>query len=220
MAEDQNPTSGAEETTEATEQTTTGGSQDTVENPEGGDNTQQPQVSDDEPAIPVRKSAKDYINERRSNRLGKVEKTPATAPATDDNDDDEEELTPTGRKAIDEAVDEKVSPLIKAQREQADEIELRDVLTTHPEFKPYEKLIRKNMAVHTTLPILQLAYAVAGDRLLQLGGKKKAEADQEAKTQNLGASTQKQEPAKDPDYSKMSREDFNKVRNRALGRDM
>lgn len=212
MAEELNPTTGGEGEPKPTEANATGGSQETIEKKEGGDNTPLPPKDGDEPAIPVRQSAQDFIHKRRSDRLAKIEKDKK------DTGDEDGEIDPEDRQTIEEVVAEQVSPLVKAQRETADENELRQVLTDHPEFKPFEKAIRKNMTVHTTMPILQLAYAVAGEKLVQIGGKKKADADKDAKDQNLGASTARTEPTgKEPDYSKMSREEFQKHLRKAKG---
>lgn len=211
MAEETIPTTGAEETPTAT---TTGDKATTVENKEGGDNTQKTQDGGAE--IPVRRSARDYINERRSARLAKQEAT--KTPTLLDDDEDEDELEPTARKSIAREVSEQVSPLVKAQQDAADEAELRQVLTDHPDFKPFETAIRKNMVVHTSMPVLQLAYAVAGDKLMALGAAQKAKADKDARENNLGASTSRRTPSDgEPDYANMSKEEFEKELAKAKG---
>jgi hypothetical protein len=212
MADEEQKPSNTVGTAEAkpAEEKPTGEVDTTVDKPEDGDNVLKP-PADNEPEIPVRTSAKSFIDARRSKRLGKIEK-PAGEGAVDGD-----EVDPDDRQVIEQVVDEKLDPLVKAQREQADENELRQVITDHPEFKPYEKLIRKNMVIHTTMPILQLAYAVVGEKLVALGTKKKTEADEEAKEQNLGASTTRKEPDKLPDFLKMSRADFQKYLRQAKG---
>ena len=158
--------------------------------------------SEKEPEIeepPVRKSAKDYIIERKQKKIEKLEK----------KDEFNEELTPEGREAINKGVNEATSPILKTLKTQSDEQELTEVMKNHSGAKKMEKQIRKYMEhpayKSASVEFIYLALAAKRDRLQV----KKTEADDDAKKNKTGGhSRRKLDGGKLPDFKDMSDKEF------------
>lgn len=149
----------------------------------------------------VRKSAKDYIIERKDKKIEKLEKK--------EEEDLEEDLTPEGRKAIEKGVNKATSPILKTLKTQSDEQELTDVMKNHTGAKKMEKQIRKYMDhpayKSASVEFIYLALAAKRDRLQV----KKDEVNTDAKKNKTGGhSRRKLDEGKLPDFKNMSDKEF------------
>jgi len=166
-------------------------------------------VPPEEPA--VRKSAKDYIIERKERKIEKLE-----SQKDEEGDDlgldeelEEEEITPAGKKTIEKTVSKMVEPFINQARQQSDEAELAGVLAKYPNLKSLESEIRTWMK--------HPAYKDASIEVIALGlaakkGKgsdaeaERQKADEEAAAGNISGSQRRPTTPETPipDVTKMS----------------
>lgn len=175
---------------------------------EGKEKKEEKKEEEKEPEIEepeVRKSAKDYIIERKTKKIEKLEKK------EENLGENLEELTPEGREAIDKGVNEATSPILKTLKTQSDEQEIADVKKRHPGAnKPaMEKQMRKYMEhpayKSASVEFIYLALAAKRDRLQV----KKDEANEDAKKNKTGGhSRRKLDEGKLPDFKGMSDKEF------------
>jgi len=174
-----------------------GGSGGEPENPE-------PQPETDEP--PVRKSAQEYIQERR----GKREKKEEEQKFGDEDDDDyseykNNEFSPEGNDDIQTEVQRGMKPVLDKIRTQTDDQELNKVFSDYPGAKEMESTIRKYMEhpVYQAVSVefIYLGLAAKKEELKE----KKAQADEEAAGSSMGGHSRRPMESGDfPDVSKMS----------------
>lgn len=137
----------------------------------------EPQAEIEEEPV-VRRSVREHILARKLKKAVKETHEELSA--------EEEELTPAGRKAI----QQEVAPLIDLVRKQADDVELNAVFSKYPEARAMEKQIRKHMEVYENTPAEFIYQALAAK-----SGKfssEKAKADADAKAGRTGGSTKRQ----------------------------
>lgn len=139
---------------------------------------------DDEPQV-RRKSAKDYIIERKQRQLEKAKSAKGEAEkgeGGDDREGDDDEVAPEDEQIISKVVDKKLAPLREAQQKAEDDADIAAFIAKNPDFKAYEAKARKYMAhpSRAHLPVKTIFYEVAGDDLMRLGAKRGKAADDEA----------------------------------------
>jgi len=162
------------------------------------------EVKEDEEEPKIRKSAKDYIIERKNKKIDKLEKN-----IGDDDYLGDENLTPEGKKAIEKGIEKANAPLKKIAVDIRDEQELTDVFAKYPEAREKEKMIRKYMKAYQNTPVEFIYLAMAGKKMIL--DRKRQEADDKAKKNKAGGHTRrKMEEGELPDFKNMSDKDFDK----------
>lgn len=161
-----------------------------------------------EPVVRKRKTVKDHIIERQQKRIAKMEGKNGDDPEEEEDEDISEE----DEKMVSKIVERQISPLLEKQIEAEDEQELQQFIADNPEFKEFEAQARVNMKhpSRRELPIESIFYEVAGPKLLQIGARKRKEADEEALKSGTGGGTPRGGDDAPKDYSNMSNADFNK----------
>jgi|GEM_PF-4562759 hypothetical protein len=141
----------------------------------------------DEPPVRPRKTAKDFIIDRKERKIAKLQKQKGDG-AGDNPADDEDDDLQEDRKLILETVEPILNPIIEKSLKQEDDTEVQDFLAKNPDFKPYEAKVRKFMQhpSRRQLPIHAIFYEVAGPDLMKIGAKRAAEADAKAKGGQTG----------------------------------
>lgn len=172
-----------------------------------------PDLKPEEPA--TRRSAKDFIIDRQARKIEKLESQKDKDDlGFDDELDDDEEITPAGKKTIEKTVGEAIAPIVNQARRQSDEAELSEVLAKYPHLKELEPKIRKWME--------HPAYRDASIEIIALGvaakegkgadaDRKRQEADKEAAAGALGGNQRRPQSESDgkiPDVRNMSKKDF------------
>lgn len=186
------------------------------EDKDKGKDNQADKGEDDDAEPTVRKSAKDFIIDRKNKQIQKQKEKKSVADESADDDsadgnDDEETLTAAGQKAVAKAIEEGNRPIIKAMRSQADEQELQDTFTKFPNLKPLEKTIRKYMEhpayKDVAIDIIALGLAAKRGNLADTASDKKKADDEAAAAKSGGHSRRPKDNGsngKIPDVSKMS----------------
>lgn len=186
--------------------------------PEGDNKPAEAQKTDapgdnDEPPVRPRKTAKDFIIERKERKIAKLQqqlqKKGDGADDADDDDNDGDDNSQNDKKFILETVEPILNPLIEKSLQQEDETEIQEFISKNPDFKPYEARARKFMQhpSRRQLPVKSIFYEVAGDDLLKIGAKRAAEADDKAKNGQSGGGSGRGGDAK-PNAWAMSDKDF------------
>ena len=162
---------------------------------EGEDDDKKPDApdfdDDAEPVIPIRKSAAQHIIARKNEKIKKLEsqvdkKGEDGADTTTDDEDDN--LSEEASGAIDKRVQKIIAPLVETLVSKADEEEMKDLFSSEPEAKKYEKHIKAYLGheqykgVSPTVIYHHLAFNASR----ALGAKQKATADLEAKQSKGG----------------------------------
>lgn len=156
---------------------------------------------------PTRKSAKDFIIERKNKKIEKLQKKGEED--DEGGEGEEEEVTPEGKKAIKKEIEGALKPILNTVRTQSDTQELKDVFAKYPNAKKMEKQIRKYMDHE--------AYKDASVEFIYLGlaakkmelQKKKDKADEDARADTTGGHRKiKKELGPIPDVRDMSDKDF------------
>jgi len=175
-----------------------GGEGDQADKGDGGEgDDKKPKDDGSEPETRKRKTAKDYIIERKNRQIEKAKAgTDGKKPkeddgAGDDGDDegdDDEEINPEDAKLISKVVDAKLAPVLKQQQEAEDEAEVKQFIAANPEFAPYEAKAKRFMQhpSRAHLPIKSIFYEVAGDDLLKIGAARAKAAEKEARKGQAG----------------------------------
>lgn len=148
------------------------------------------------PEIPVRKSVAEHIIARKNKQIEKL-KSKAELPPVDpedeyvppaDDDDDDSGLSDDARSAVDKVIDKKIAPLLKKVIGDVDENELKDLFSSEPEAKKYEKHIRAYMGheAYKGVSPSVIFHHLAFSNAQAIGAKRKNAADLEA-NQSKGA---------------------------------
>lgn len=141
---------------------------------------------------PLRRSAKDYILDRKTKKIEQLKKEKEKEKKKDDDNDDgdedldeEERVTSKGKKAIVEEVEKIVGPIRekigKDSADTKDETELQKVLNnpTYKSAKGMEDRIRKHMKAYPNAPVEFIYLGLAAkEMMLQT---KRTKADEDAK---------------------------------------
>ncbi len=136
---------------------------------------------------PVRKSAAYFVGLRQGKKQGREE-------AKEKGDDEEVELTPNARAAI----RKELEPIVRGMKESADDIEVREYLSSHPEHQKYEKAIRRRMEAWKEVPVDEIAKTVAFGEESTKRQQKKEEVESKAKGSKMGGSSSRAEEPKLP----------------------
>jgi len=129
----------------------------------------------------MRKSAKDYIIERKEKKIEKLEKK-----EEGDGNDDIEEVTPEGKSAIKKEIDKALEPVLNKVRTTSDDQELKDVFAKYPDSKKSEKQIRKYMDNEAYKNVsIEFIYLGLAAKKMDLQ-KKRDKADEDAKADVTG----------------------------------
>jgi hypothetical protein len=164
----------------------------------------------DDPVIPVRSNAAHIIarKNRQIEKLRSKHDEPEILP-DDDDDDDSRPLTRSDLK-----------PLIDTISNSTNEKELKELFTTDPDSKKYEKRIKAFMD-HPSwqgVPVSAIYHHLAFEAAAKIGAKKRAAADLEAsQSRGAGNPTRPPEPSADglptpEEIASMSEEEILKMR--------
>lgn len=166
---------------------------------------------DDEDEEPkVRKSAKDFIIERKNKKINKLKK---------EKKEKESEFSDEGSQEIDDKIQEGLKPFLNRIRGNADDQELKDVFTKYPNAKKMEKTLRKYMdhPAYKDVPISFIYLGLAKqsmDKAERLEEKKK-KADEEALGDTTGGNTKRlKKLSKIPDVTGMSDKEVEALSNK------
>jgi hypothetical protein len=148
---------------------------------------EEPEEPDEEP--PVRKSAKDYIIERKNKKIEKLQ-------AEEEPDD------------IRSIIRNELDPIKESFAKTKDEEELQSALQKYPESKKLEKTVRKYMEndAYSKIPV---EFIVRG--LLAGRETKKKEADAKASATRQGGHTKRPKEVKEKSAWDMTEEEFQKL---------
>lgn len=148
--------------------------------------------ADEEP--PTRKPRKpaDFVALRRGKQAAKSKdgkgKEGDKGGDADDGDEDEDGLNPKDAAAIDKRVAKALAPVLAKEEQSEVETQIAAFTSQNPDFKPFAAKVQK-WALHDAwknVPIKQIFYAAAGDKLMQLGAKRGKAADDKAKKGRTG----------------------------------
>lgn len=144
---------------------------------EDSEEVQEDTTVEEEP--PVRKSAKDYIIERKNRQIEKLKKQ---SEGYDDLSDDNLDVN----NVIESKLSERLDPLVKTLASSEDEKELQAALSKYPQARKHEATIRKYMG-HEAYSQVPVEFIVKG----LLGGQETArrEAEEEAKASRANGRT-------------------------------
>lgn len=158
----------------------------------------------DDVVVPIRKSTAQHIISRQKNTIEKLRSKDdegddePPAPHLDDDEEDDAPQLPKGKSAVAREVAAQMKPIINTFISSTDEAELKDLFSSEPESKRYEKRIRAYMehpqwkAIPPSAIYHHLAFeAAAGVKQKE---KKKEAADKEADLAR-GAGSQRREIA-------------------------
>lgn len=150
--------------------------------------------ADEEP--PTRKPRKpaDFVALRRGKQAAKSKdgkgKGNEKGGDADEGDEDEDGLAPDDAAAIDRHLERKLKPILEREEQSEVETQIAAFTSQNPDFKPFAAKVQK-WALHEAwknVPIKQIFYAAAGDKLMQLGAKRGKAADVKAKKGRTGGS--------------------------------
>jgi hypothetical protein len=181
---------------------------------------------DAEPTVRGRKTAKDYIIERKQKQIDALsakEKDDANSDGADDDAgaDDDDGITDEDKNLIDSRVNKAIEPLLDQNQKQEDDTEVKDFLgkPENKHFKPYEVKVRRFMdhPSRKNVPVSAIFYEVAGPDLLKMGAKMASEADQEADNAAAGGGSPRSNGGEaGPDWNKMGPDDFEKEKSQIM----
>jgi len=156
----------------------------------------------------VRKSPKDYILERRSQRLAKLEEERLNN--NFDDDEDENDLQTIVAKEL----DKRLKPLSETLGNQSFQQELQEVLTTYPGLKGNEEAIKKYAQAYPDTPLEFIAQGILFKKMSKENGRE--EAQLKAKSEQKGGNVKRPKIVKEKNAWEMSEAEFlettNKVR--------
>lgn len=128
------------------------------------------------------------------------------------DEDTDEDLSPEDAAAIDKRIAKHLEPFKKQAAEQEVEAEIATFLQSNPDFKPFAAKA-KRWAMHPSranVPVKSIFYEIAGDKLIAIGAKRRAEADAKArKTKGAGGSNAGNDGGS-KSYKDMPLDDFGK----------
>lgn len=143
----------------------------------------------EEDVVPVRKSvinAQRRIIESQRKKLDK---------ASEKASDDDVELTPKAR----EAIRKELNPIVEGLKSQADDIEVREYLASHPEDRKIEKSIRRRMEAWGNVPVSEIAKTLKFEDAAEERKERRREASEKAAGSRLAGSSNRAEEVKLPD---------------------
>ncbi len=182
------------------------------------------------PEIPIRKNViSQHIIARKNEKIQKLESklkegdAGYVAPAaTEDETEDDSELSPAASKAIDAKLGKVIAPLLGKLASDADEAEMKALIKSEPEAAKYVNHIKAYMSHEAwkNVPPTAIYHHLAWNAAQSLGAKKKLAADLEAKQNKGGGRTivDKGVAGDLPsaqDIADMSDADFEKMENEA-----
>lgn len=145
----------------------------------------------DNPEIPVRNSVASHIIARKNKQLEKLRSQQEKDDEDGSKADDEDDLDPVMKKAVDRAVDKRMAPVEETLIGKADEEELQALFAQEPEAKGFEKRIRAYMKHpgYQSVPASTIYHDLAFAKAAAVGAKRKAVADKVADhTKSAGTS--------------------------------
>lgn len=202
------------------------------EDGDGKDKSKEKKQDDDDGEPPVRKTKKDFIIERlQRKRDNKSEKPQAKEkPAADDGDTDDEEgddePETKGKESLDEkiskAVTEALNPILDEQEESEINRDVDNFLNDTANADVVEAIGNpeklRRWAKHPSrrqIPVNEIAYALAGRKLMKIGAKKERVAGKEAAaTRGAGHSKGGSPDGKEP--SKLPTQEFRQFKDKVL----
>lgn len=164
---------------------------------------------EDDPPVRSRKSAKDFIIQRKDRQLQQqraaaVNPQPAPQPGENGGDELDEKVNTALAKAL--------TPLAEQQAAAQDKAEIDAFVAANPDFKPYADRVMK-LAAHESrrsVPVEDLFYSAAGKDLLALGAERHKAAAREAAAGTSPAAGADPTPAKS--VKEMTPEEFNAMK--------
>lgn len=203
-----------EKTTEETESKESEEVEKSEETEEEVEKTIPQKEEDDEPKkrFPVKEQTAE--EKRLAYKLRQAEKLLREKASDEDVDLEDEEEKPVTRKELNELLERK-------DRESASEKMLQEFLTDNPDFKKYEKKIRKhvNDPDYANVPIGFIASGIVGENLDAEANERaeaKRKADTEAAKTKSGGSVRRGIPGKKKSVWDMSKEEFEEHQNSVL----
>ena len=164
------------------------------------------EAEEDKKDPPIRKSVKDFIIDRKNEKIKKL-KEKKTEEDDEEDDEEEEEVSPSGKKAIKEQIDGALKPVLDGIRSQSDNQELKAVLTKYPDAEKMEGKIRKYMEAYPTAPV-EFIYLGLAAKQMKLH-EKRTKADDKANADKSGGHTKRNKDLGSiPDVRNMSDDDF------------
>jgi len=170
---------------------------------------------DKEPAVRARKTAKDFIIERQARKIEKLKKEEGSGKSDEENEGEDEsdgDVDPEDEKVIAKVASKILAPIFEERIQAEDKAEVQEFISAHPEFKPYEARVMRDMKhpSRRAVPIEDLFYAAAGPDLIKIGAKKAKEAEDEAARSGTGGGSARSDEGQTPDWANMGKEDFEK----------
>lgn len=173
---------------------------DTADEPADDDS-----ADDYEPEVANRKTAKDFIIERKNRKIKELEKKAQegdseSADADDATDDVEEDASNL----------EAMKPIVDKFLESEDKQEIKDFVAENPEFEEFAPRVEKMMKHESrrNIPINELFFAAAGKDLMKIGAQRAKEADKKARDTQAGGSGPSREGMKPKDWHSASKEEL------------
>lgn len=148
-----------------------------------------------EPVVRQRKTAKDYIIERKTKKVEKLQKGDKQQGAKDEDEGgdedaagDDDEIAPEDEALVSKVVDKKLEPLLKERREAEDKADVEAFVAANPDFAKYKAKVLRYIQhpSRANLPVESVFYEVAGPDLMKIGAKRAQAADDEAKKGRTG----------------------------------
>jgi len=172
----------------------------------------EPKFDDDAtPVVPVKKSNAQFIIGRKNKKIEKLQSKSDDKdkedPDLDDEPEDDDNLSEPAKDAISKEIDNRIKPIVETLVKSADENELKDLFTTTPDAKKYEKHIRAYMGhdLYKSVAPEVIYHHLAFHNALAIGAKKSKVADKEA---NLNKGGGRNLPSKDSVAGLPSAEDI------------
>lgn len=141
----------------------------------------------DEPKTRQRKSAKDWIIQRKEEKIKKLQ--------SQQDENEEENIDSADEELISKVIQRKLSPVIEPLLDKAinaeDDSEINSFIKDNPDFEQYKDKVRKYI-IHPSrrhLPVEAIFFEVAGKDLLKLGADRQRKADEEANNNSTGGDT-------------------------------
>ena len=166
---------------------------DPTDSPDGdeGEDLSDDFVDDDsDPETNQRKSAKDYIIQRKEKKIKKLEAAAAAGAEGDDPDDPD--AVPAEMPEGDDPDDDNplagLAPIIESHVATQDAQEVSKFLDEHPDFKPYRAKVERWMKhpARRSLPVSTIFFEVAGNDMMKMGAERERNAVAKAKNTKSG----------------------------------
>lgn len=169
-----------------------------------------------DPAENKRKTAKDYIIQRKNAKIAKLKKQQqeGAKPEGDKPEDDEpgEQADDEGAEPDGEGDDappylEGLRPIVEKHIATEDAKEVEAFLKDHPDLEPYKAKVERWMKHPSRrhLPVSSIFFEVAGEHLMRIGATRARKADQKAKETQMGGGPNR-EATQPIDWSKATPE--------------